>query len=243
MRESVSCLAIRVLLIEGDSVLRDVIKRSLEMAGHRVHTASTIEEALYWWETGSLDAVLLDLNLPKHPRLTSNYADDTSNGLALLQAARSRGDTTPVMVLTARDRLEDRMTGFEVGADDYLGKPFDLAEVQTRLLSMVRRSRGTEDLVRLGQLKLDRRAHHFYVAGKLLVLPQCEFDVLWDLMTPPGKVVRKQGFRNQRSAAYEHLRSNALHLFVARLRTKLCGSGVSIRSLRGIGYLIEAKGT
>lgn len=235
LQESVSCLAMRVLFIEDDSVLRDVMARSLEMAGHRVQTASTMEEAQYWWEIGSFDAVLLDLNLPKQPSLTANYVADASNGLALLHAARARGDTTPVMVLTARNRLEDRMTGLDAGADDYLGKPFDLAEVQARLIAMVRRSRGPQDVVLLGKLKLDRRAQHFCVAGQLLDLPVPEFDVLWKLMTPPGQVVRKL------SGVDGGLSDKALDFFVARLRKKLRGSGVAIRSLRGVGYLLVAK--
>lgn len=231
----------RVLFIEDDSVLRDVMQRSLAMAGHQVHTASSIEDAQYVWANCSFDVVLLDLNLPKQPSLAPNHGVDASNGLALLHAARARGDTTPVMVLTARNRFEDRITGLDAGADDYLGKPFDLAEVEARLAALVRRSRGTQDVLRLGKLQLDRRARLFSVAGKSLDLPEREFDLLWELMSPPGQVVRKHRLRSKLAGVEERPGGNALDVFISRLRKKLLGSGVAIRTLRGIGYLLEAK--
>lgn len=151
----------RILLVEDDTVLREVIARSLEDAGHRVDLATNAQEAGHLWRVQPFDAVLLDLNLPLQPRTGSPMG----NGLAVLREARSRGDRTPVLVLTARNRTEERIAGLDSGADDYLGKPFDLAEVEARLRALVRRAIGSDDLAQLGELRLDRRARQFSVAG------------------------------------------------------------------------------
>ena len=110
----------RILLVEDDAVLRDVMARSLAHAGHHVDPAGSAQQAEHLWRVQAYDAVLLDLNLPQHPRTGS----PPGNGLAVLRAARARGDRTPVLVLTARNRTEERIAGLDSGADDYLGKPF-----------------------------------------------------------------------------------------------------------------------
>lgn len=115
----------RILVVEDDDVLRNVMLRSLTEAGHRVDVATTAQEALHLWLVQPFDAVLLDLNLPQDAR----QGQPLANGLQVLRNARSRGDRTPVLILTARDRKEDRIAGLDAGADDYLGKPFDLDEV------------------------------------------------------------------------------------------------------------------
>jgi DNA-binding response OmpR family regulator len=158
-----------------------------------------------------------------------------------LRQARARGDRTPVLVLTARGRTEERIAGLDAGADDYLGKPFDLAEVEARLRALVRRAKGTEDIVLLGQLKLDRKARRFSTAGGPLDLPAREFEVLWELMSPPGRTVSKRALSDKLSSFDESLGDNALEAFISRLRKKLLGTGASIRTLRGIGYLLEAE--
>ena len=135
----------RFLLVEDDAVLRDVVQRSLTEAGHRVDTASRAADARHLWRVQPVDAVLLDLNLPD------------GNGLAVLREARARGDRTPVLVLTARNRTEERIAGLDAGADDYLGKPFELAEVEARLRALVRRAQGAHDVVEVGGLRLDRQ--------------------------------------------------------------------------------------
>lgn len=227
----------RILLVEDDAVLRDVMSRSLEDAGHRVDPAGNIEEADHLWRIQPFDAVLLDLNLPqsRHP------GRGTGNGLAVLRDARARGDRTPVLVLTARNRTDERIAGLDAGADDYLGKPFDLAEVEARLRALVRRALGTSDLALLGDLQLDRRARRFSIAGEPLDLPGREFEVLWELMSPPGHAVSKRKLSDKLSSFDEALGDNALESFISRLRKKLTGSGVAIRTLRGIGYLLEPE--
>lgn len=224
----------KILLVEDDAVLRDVMLRSLSDAGHRVDIAASIDDARHWWRVQTYDSVLLDLNLP-----VTTAAPTQGNGLSLLREARSRGDRTPVLVLTARGRLEERIAGLDAGADDYMGKPFDLAEVEARLRALVRRAQGTDDRVTLGLLLLDRKARRFYLHKQPWDLPAREFEVLWELMTPPGRVVSKRVLSDKLSETDEALGDNALEAFISRLRKKLLGCGASIRTLRGIGYVLE----
>jgi two-component system OmpR family response regulator len=232
----------RILLVEDDAVLRAVMLRSLNDAGHRVDVATTMDEARHWWRVQVYDSVLLDLNLP----VSSLPRAGLGNGLVVLREARARGDRTPVLVLTARDRLDERIAGLDAGADDYLGKPFDLAEVEARLRALVRRVHGTDDRVELGLLVLDRKASRFFLQandpGQALEawdLPAREFEVLWELMTPPGRVVSKRVLSEKLSETDGALGDNALEAFISRLRKKLSGSGAGIRTLRGLGYVLE----
>ena len=227
----------RILLVEDDAVLRDVMLQSLRDAGHRVDVATNVEDADQLWHVQPFDAVLLDLSLPATGKATSGIG----SGLTALRQARARGDRTPVLVLTARDRTEERIAGLDAGADDYLGKPFDLAEVEARLRALARRAQGTDDVALLGQLKLDRKARRFSVGGAPLDLPAREFEVLLELMTPPGRVVSKRTLSEKLSSFDDALGDNALEAFVSRLRKKLVGSGAGIRTLRGIGYLVEPE--
>ena len=227
----------KILLVEDDAVLRDVMLRSLSDAGHRVDMAASIDDARHWWRVQTYDSVLLDLNLPVTTAGPTQAVQ--GNGLTLLREARSRGDRTPVLVLTARGRLEERIAGLDAGADDYMGKPFDLAEVEARLRALVRRAQGTDDRVTLGLLLLDRKARRFFLDGQPWDLPAREFEVLWELMTPPGRVVSKRVLSDKLSELDEALGDNALEAFISRLRKKLLGSGVGIRTLRGIGYVLE----
>ncbi len=221
----------RILLVEDDPTLRSVMRASLVDAGHRVDEAATLLSAGTLWQVQPFDAVLLDLNLPD------------GSGLVALREARRRGDPTPVLVLSARDRASERIAGLDAGADDYLGKPFDLGEVEARLRALVRRAHGTRDEVSLGALALDRKARRFTLHGQLLDLPAREFEVLWELMTPPGRVVSKRELSDKLSGFDEALGDNALETFISRLRRKLVDrpqSGVTIRTLRGLGYALES---
>jgi two-component system OmpR family response regulator len=218
----------RILLVEDDPVLQAVMLRSLADAGHRVD---------HLWRVQSFDAVLLDLNLP----LTDHGRSDMGSGLTLLREMRAKNDKTPVLVLTARNRTDERIAGLDAGADDYLGKPFELAEVEARLRALVRRSQGTDDQTQVGQLVLDRKGRRVLVAGEELVLPARELEVLWELMTPPGRTVSKKDLSNKLSDFDDALADNALEAFISRLRKKLAQSGASIRTLRGIGYLMEEE--
>ena len=228
----------RILLVEDDQVLRDVMVRSLGDAGHRVDVAETVEQAEHLWHVQPFDAVLLDLNLP----LSGAAHAGLGSGLRALRAARARGDRTPVLVLTARNRTEERIAGLDAGADDYLGKPFALAEVEARLRALVRRTQGTDDVVQVGELLLDRRARRLSRGAQPMDIPAREFEVLWELMTPVGRVVSKRTLSDKLSELDEALGDNALEAFISRLRKKLQGTGAHIRTLRGLGYVLEAGG-
>ncbi|PIT83544.1 response regulator transcription factor [Limnohabitans sp. 15K] len=227
----------RILLVEDDPVLQAVMLRSLADAGHRVDPASDLATAVHLWRVQAFDAVLLDLNLP----LADRQSADMGSGLTLLREMRAKGDKTPVLVLTARNRTDERIAGLDAGADDYLGKPFDLAEVEARLRALVRRSQGTDDQTQVGQLVLDRKGRRVLVAAEELVLPARELEVLWELMTPPGRTLSKKDLSNKLSDFDGALADNALEAFISRLRKKLLHSGASIRTLRGIGYLMEEE--
>jgi len=211
----------RILLVEDDPVLQSVMLRSLADAGH----------------VQSYDAVLLDLNLPQSERRDAEMV----SGLTLLRERRAKGDKTPVLVLTARNRTDERIAGLDAGADDYLGKPFELAEVEARLRALVRRSHGADDQTQVGQLVLDRKARRILIQGQELTLPARELEVLWELMSPPGRTVSKKDLSNKLSDFEEALADNALEAFISRLRKKLAQSGASIRTLRGLGYLMEEE--
>ena len=225
----------RILLVEDDAVLARTMAQGLESAGHRVELARTVEEAQHWWAVQPFDAVLLDLNLPHAAHARSGLG----SSLAALRTARARGDRTPVLILSARDSTEERIAGLDAGADDYLGKPYELKEVEARLRALQRRASGTADRVAVGRLLLDRQARRFAVDGQPLDLPAREFDLLGELMTPPGRVLSKRDLSARLSDAGEALGENALESFVSRLRRKIAGSGAAIRTLRGLGYVVE----
>jgi DNA-binding response OmpR family regulator len=227
----------RILLVEDDPVLQAVVQRSLTDNGHRVDAAADLAAAAHWWRVQPFDAVLLDLNLPLDARAGSGMG----SGLTLLRDMRGRGDKTPVLVLTARNRTDERIAGLDAGADDYLGKPFELAEVEARLRALVRRSQGADDLVQMGRLQLERQARRVSVGGQELSLPAREYEVLAELLSPPGRTVSKKDLSEKLSYLQDTLADNALEAFISRLRKKLAGSGASIRTLRGLGYRIEEE--
>ncbi|MFZ2651013.1 MAG: response regulator transcription factor [Burkholderiaceae bacterium] len=224
----------RILLVEDDAVLRDVMLRSLGDSGHRVDAAATAADARHLWRVQPFDAVLLDLNLPD------------GSGLSVLREARAQHDRTPVLVLTARNRTDERIAGLDAGADDYLGKPFDLAEVDARLRALARRAHDADERCEVGDLLLERKAGRFFLraspAPVPFELPAREHEVLLALMTPPGRVVSKRTLSDKLSTFDDLLADNALEAFVSRLRKKLAGTGANIRTLRGLGYLVEPQG-
>lgn len=227
----------RILLIEDDPVLQSVVQQSLSDQGHRVDVAGDGAQAQYLWHVQAYDAVLLDLNLPH----THKAGAGPFNGLDLLRARRHKGDKTPVLVLTARNRTDERIAGLDAGADDYLGKPFDLAEVEARLRALVRRSQGEDSVTQLAQLVLDRQGRRVLVHNQPLSLPAREYEVLSELMSPPGRTLSKKELSDKLSGFDEALLDNALETFISRLRKKIVNSGASIRTLRGLGYRMEEE--
>lgn len=225
----------RILLMEDDTVLRDMVLRSLTDAGHRVDAAGNLADGGHFWAVQPYDAVLLDLNLP----LSEQSLGQQGSGLDLLRERRRRGDRTPVLVLTARNRTDERIAGLDAGADDYLGKPFDLAEVDARLRALVRRTLGAQDVVQVGRLTLTRSLRRLQLDADDMALPAREYEVLCELLSPPGRVISKRELAEKLSGFDDLLGDNALEAFISRLRKKLQGAGAGIRTLRGIGYVLE----
>lgn len=227
----------RILLVEDDPTLRNVMCQKLTDTGNRVDMAGDLATATHLWSVQTFDVILLDLNLPESPLASSPMA----SGLSLLKKIRAKGDRTPVLVLSARNRTDERIAGLDAGADDYLGKPFELNEVEARLRAILRRSQGADDLTQIGRLQLNRLQRRFMVSDEPLQLPAREFEVLWELMSPPGRVINKRNLSDKLSSFDESLGDNALETFISRLRRKLESSGAVIRTMRGIGYLIEEE--
>ena len=227
----------RVLLVEDDQVLKTIMLKSLEDAGHHVDVASQLDRASHFAFVQSYDAILLDLNLPQREGPHALMG----SGLSLLRELRARGDTTPVLVLTARNRTEERIAGLDAGADDYLGKPIDLAELEARLRALARRTSKTNDIQKVGGLCVDRKQKRVFLNHTELIFPAREYEVLSQLMTPPGRTVSKKEMSSKLSDFDDVLGDNALETFISRLRKKIQGCGVSIRTLRGLGYLLEEE--
>ena len=200
----------RILLVEDDAVLLDIVRRSLSDSGMRLDCASDLALARHFWSANRFDAVVLDLNLPL------DAEGKRGSGIDLLRSQRKLGDSTPVLILTARNRTDERIAGLDAGADDYLGKPFELAELAARLRALVRRRQGSIDLITVGKLLFDRGQRRIYVNQIELLLPAREFDVLTELLSPPGRTVSKKDLADKLSDFADMLTDNALrHSFRA----------------------------
>lgn len=226
-----------LLIVEDDELLRDGLCAQLLRAGHVVHSAVDGQQAQQLLESQRVDGVILDLGLP------------VVDGVQVLRWIRQRLAALPVLVLTARDGVEDRVQGLNAGADDYLTKPFDMAELLARLQSMLRRARlpafgGSLELVSPGQqrLRIDPVLPLAWLDDVSLDLTQREWALLTLLVNNLGQVVGREeviaAWQTQPSEGAAS-GSNALEVYVHRLRRKLQDSGLSIRNVRGLGYMLE----
>ena len=217
----------RLLLVEDDRLLGDGLRAGLVQAGYAVDWVRDGEAAITALGTESFAAVVLDLGLPRR------------DGLSVLRGLRSRGDTTPVLVLTARDQLEDRVQGLDLGADDYVLKPFDLDEVAARLRALVRRAHGRATIIlRCGDIALDPAARTVMRGSHAVELTLREFNLLQILLENPGRVMSRRALEEQLYAWDNLVDSNALEVHVHHLRKKLGND--AIRTVRGIGYTVAA---
>ncbi|WP_298400901.1 response regulator transcription factor [Sphingobium sp.] len=218
----------RLLLVEDDERLARGMVASLEAAGFAVDLLTNGEDALRLADQEPYCAIVLDLGLPD------------MDGLDILSRLRARGATTPILILTARDMVDDRIDGLDRGADDYMAKPFDPRELESRIRALVRRSQGTPDpVLRIGKLVFDRSSRTVYLDGAVLDLRRRELAVLETLMGRPGKVVAKERLAAEVFNFDDAVTPNALEVYIGRLRRKLQPSGPAIRTIRGLGYMIE----
>lgn len=218
----------RILVVEDDPVLGDGLERSLTGAGYQVDRLASGTEADAALAGCEYDLVILDLGLPG------------VDGLEVLRRFRHRGGRAPVLILTARDALEDRVSGLDLGADDYLVKPFELAELEARSRALLRRGQsGAGTQISLGALSFDSVGRRALVNGTALDLSAREIGVLEVLLARAGRVVSKENLAERLSRWGEEIGANAIEVYVHRLRRKLERSGLVIRTIRGLGYLID----
>lgn len=218
----------RILIVEDDEVLGEAICQRITRQGQGVDLATSGTEANNILLRQQYDLVILDLNLPG------------LNGDKVLNKLRQRHCTTPVLILTARDQVEDRIQLLDLGADDYLTKPFDFGELEARCRALLRRNQGqAHDIIEYGNLQLDRNACTVMIADQPVDLKQREFRLLEVFITHTGRVLSKEELLDHLYNFDESPSPNAIELYVARLRKKLDGSSVEIRTLRGLGYLLD----
>jgi two-component system, OmpR family, response regulator len=218
----------RILLVEDDHMLSEAIARALTQSAHVVDVSYNGEEADRALATYEYGLVLLDINLPK------------IDGFEVLRRLRGRRNRVPVLVLTAREAIEDRISGLDLGADDYLAKPFHLSELEARVRALIRRAHANaSSMLTNGRLRLDMAARRLFCDDAPVELSVRELAVIELLMLKEGKVVTKQQIVDHLYGWEDASNSNAIEVFVYRLRKKLENSGIDIRTVRGMGYLIE----
>ena len=218
----------RILLVEDDEMLAQAVTRALRQSAHTVQRAASGADADEILAANEFDLVLLDLGLPH------------LDGFEVLKRLRARRNRVPVLVLTVRDSLDDRVAGLDLGADDYLTKPFELAELEARVRALIRRANAaaSSEIVH-GPLRFDTAGRRLYCEGRPVDLSARELSVIELLLLREGRVVTKQQIADHLYGWDETASSNSVEVFVYRLRRKLEGCGVDIRTVRGMGYLIE----
>ncbi|WP_436218884.1 response regulator [Acidovorax sp. LjRoot118] len=224
----------KLLLVEDDPTMQATLHRALSRRGMEVTPVGDGRVALAQWAAQPPDAVVLDLTLPG------------LDGLQVLQQARTRGLRTPVIILTARGTVGDRIMGLNSGADDYLPKPFDLDELEARLRALVRRSADSvasnalpPSVQQIGAIRYDTNSGAIYLGGEVMEFTPRELALMHALLAQPGHAVTKERlyelvFPGQLDVQYE-----AIEVVVYRLRKKLTGTGLTLMTLRGLGYLLR----
>ncbi len=218
----------RILIAEDDPVLADGLSRSLRAAGYAVDVVSDGEAADSALSAQPFDLVILDLGLP---RLA---------GLEVLRRMRARQTATPVLILTAADSVEQRVKGLDLGADDYMAKPFALSELEARARALMRRALGgAQTLLRHGPLALDQVGRVVSLNDKPLDLSGRELGLLEILLSRPGRLVSKEQLVDHLCEWGEEVSNNAIEVYVHRLRKKIEPGGIRIVTVRGLGYCLE----
>ncbi len=224
----------QLLLVEDDPTMQATLHRALTRRGMEVTAVGDGRAALSQWTALQPDAVILDLTLPG------------LDGLQVLQQARSRGLRTPVLILTARGTVGDRVMGLNAGADDYLPKPFDLDELEARLRALVRRSADpavaplAPSTVQIGAIRYDKDSGALYLHGEVMELTPRELALMHALLAQPGHAVTKERLYELVFPGLLDVQYEAIEVVVYRLRKKLAGTGLTLMTLRGLGYLLRA---
>lgn len=216
----------RLLLVEDDELLGDAVKTGLIQFGYIVDWLKNGEIAKNIIKTESFDLIILDLSLPK------------ISGMTLLQTIRQAQNKTPVIILTARESINDRIRGLDAGADDYITKPFDLNELGARVRALTRRAQGRADtILQYANITIDPAAHSVLVDGQAINVPRREFALLQKLIESSGQVLSREQLMQSMYSWDEEVDSNALEVHIHNLRKKL--NAQFIRTIRGVGYLID----
>ncbi len=220
----------RLLLVEDNPRLESLLSAFLSQRGFAVDGAGSLKSARDYLDSINYDAIILDLGLPD------------GDGRDLLRDLRSRGKNTPVLILTARDAIEDRVSGLNLGADDYLLKPFHNDELEARLRAILRRpSDVLSQRIQLGGLSFDMGERAAYFADQRLELGRRELDVLEILLRRAGKIISRNALADAVHNADEPVTENALEVCIHRLRKKLAplSCGCEIQTIRGVGYILQ----
>ncbi|MEY2952869.1 MAG: hypothetical protein RLZZ401_956 [Pseudomonadota bacterium] len=221
----------RLLLVEDNRQLAEWLSRTLQQDRYAVECAYDGDDANYRLHTQTYDLVILDLALPK------------MQGEEVLRRLRARDDNVPVLILTARDTMQGRISGLDSGADDYMAKPFEVAELEARIRVLLRRSANHKNpVLRCGNLSFDSNTRQFSVSQATLALTPREHTLLEALMMKPGKTVSKQALAESLFTLDETVSPEAIEIYVHRLRKKLHDSDAAIITLRGLGYLLKSHG-
>ncbi|MGB7479355.1 MAG: response regulator transcription factor [Burkholderiaceae bacterium] len=218
----------RILLAEDDSVLADGLTRSLRHSGYAADCVKDGAEADLALTTQAFDLLILDLGLPKMP------------GLEVLRRLRARNSRLPVLILTAGDSIEQRVTALDLGADDYMAKPFALSELEARVRALTRRGAGGgPSVIRHGPLSYDQVGRIAYLGEQMLELSARELGLLEVLLLRCGRLVSKEQLVDHLCEWGEEVSNNAIEVYVHRLRKKIEIGGVRIATVRGLGYCLE----
>ncbi|RQR25062.1 DNA-binding response regulator [Burkholderia sp. Bp9143] len=219
----------RILVVEDDAEIGAAIRSRLARLGHAADLETDGSTANSLLRVERFDLVVLDANLPG------------LDGFAVLRNLRASGSTTPVLLVTARSAIDDRVSGLGLGADDYLVKPFDYRELDARVQALLRRNSGhANDVLTLGGLVIDRSSRLAELDGQPLSLSRQEFALLEILASRPQRIFSKDELLNQLFSFGNEPTANAVEQYVTRVRRKLQGSSVEIRTARGMGYQIAA---
>lgn len=218
----------RILLVEDDKILSDTLAQALRQSGYALDTVTDGSAADAALAQDGFDLVILDLGLPG------------LDGMQVLKRLRARKSNIPVLILTARDSLSDRVSGLDIGADDYLTKPFDLLELEARIRALIRRRHGLSDtLIVFGPLRYNTVDKSVTAHDHALDLTAREIGLLEILLLRAGRVVSKEHLAESLYEWDDEVGENAIEVGIHRLRKKLEPAGVNIRTVRGLGYLLE----